>query len=128
MSAIDLSSLSSLGSQYDFTNMTNLQLKNAAVELKSEGKISTNDEMEMVGTAYGCEVCRADGNNPSADQVLNDPTKHNFASYYQGSLKTAEDDNISPQTTELLQEVVNTMQQYQSKIEGNATAPIWQLS
>ena len=41
---------SALGTQFDFTKMTNSGLLNAAHELGNEGKISSGDEAQLVGT------------------------------------------------------------------------------
>ena len=109
----NLSGLSSLGAQYDFTSMTNAQLKSIALQLGSEGKISTNVQQEMIAEAYGCNEYTP-GSTETADQHLNDPTKQDFLSYYTGCLQTAENWNISPKTTELMQDVVNSMEQNQS--------------
>lgn len=125
MSAINFSGLSSLGNQYDFTSMTNLQLKNAALELGKEGKITTDEQSELVGAAEGMYVYTP-GDTRTADQVLNDPTAHNFADYFAGCLKTSESAGISQKTTDLLQSVVDSMQQYQGSISGNASSDIAQ--
>lgn len=124
MSAIDLSGLSSPGNQYDFTSMTNLQLKNTALELGQEGKITQNEQDEMLGAAEGM-FTYTEGDTRTADQVLNDPTAHNFADYFAGCLKTSESAGISQKTTDLLQGIVDSIKQYQGSISGNASSDIW---
>lgn len=114
MAISGLGALSSFGSQqYDFTNMTNAQLKNAAETLGSEGKISASEEQEMVGEANGMFEYTP-GSTETAEQYLNDSTQHNFLSYFSGALSTAQTSGISAQTTDLLQNVVSVMEEYQA--------------
>ncbi len=78
MSIAGLGSLASLGSQYDFTSMSNSQLLDAAHNLASQGEISTSDESQLVAIASGVDSCSVSGTNPSVNEVLQDPTQKNF--------------------------------------------------
>ena len=71
----------SLGTQYDFTNMTNAQLLDAAHELGSQGEISTLDESQLVGIASGADYVPISGPGPSVSDYLQDPAKTNFIAY-----------------------------------------------
>jgi hypothetical protein len=73
------SALGSVGSQYDFTKMTNKQLFDAANELGDEGKISKTDAGQLSFISQGVDYAYPDGGGPtSVSQFLSDPTQHNF--------------------------------------------------
>lgn len=78
------SALSSLGSQYDFTKLTNKQLYDAANQLGSEGKISQEDAAQLLGIAQGIDSVPISGQNKTTQQILADPTQHNFIKEIQG--------------------------------------------
>lgn len=78
------SALSSLGSQYDFTKMTNQQLFDAANQLGSEGKISQTEAANLSWIAQGVDSVPISGPSHSVQQILAEPTQHNFIKELQG--------------------------------------------
>lgn len=78
------SSSGSTGSTYDFTSMTNQQFLTAIRQLGGEGKISQADESQLSFIAQGVDstsINRAD--QPSEQQIMSNPTAHDFLSELQ---------------------------------------------
>jgi len=78
MGAAGIGSALSVGSQYDFTKMTNQQLFDAVQTLGSEGKISQTDESQLSFIAQGVDSVPMNGPSLSASQIVSDSTQHNF--------------------------------------------------
>jgi hypothetical protein len=84
------SASSSSGSTYDFTSMTNQQFLTALQQLGSAGKISQTDEAQLSFVAQGVDstpINRAD--QPSQQQIMSNPTAHDFLSELQNIDRSA---------------------------------------
>jgi hypothetical protein len=80
------STLGSVGTQYDFTKLTNSQLLAAAQKLGSEGKISAQDVAQLSFVAQGVDSTPIDRSQVvSVAQTLADPTQKNWIAYFQES-------------------------------------------
>jgi hypothetical protein len=75
------SAINSLGATYNFTSMTNQQFLTAVEQLGSAGKISQTDEGQLAAIAQGVDYTPIDrASVPSEQQIMSDPTEHNFLS------------------------------------------------
>lgn len=118
-----LSGLGSLGSQYDFTNMTNAQLASAAESLGAQGKISSGDALSLRGIASGVDTVAINHNGPTANQTLNDPTKHNFIQYLQEGVNW-ETSTHNAKAADYLTGIMNDLQRFQSNIPAETGSSI----
>lgn len=91
MSAAGLGSvLSSSGSGYDFTSMTNKQFLSAVNSLEGEGKISQTDADQLGAIAEGVDSVPITGPSPSVQQVLGDTSSHDFLAEVQNLYSSIE--------------------------------------
>jgi len=75
------SATGSLGTTYNFTSTTNQQFLTAVEQLGSEGKISQTDQGQLTAIAQGVDYTPIDrADVQSEQQIMSDPTKHNFLS------------------------------------------------
>ena len=75
--------LGSVGSQYDFTKMSNKELFQAAQTLQSEGQITVQQMATMEDTAQGVNSVSINGTAPTGAEVLNQSGSHDFLSHFQ---------------------------------------------
>lgn len=109
---------SALGTQFDFTKMTNSGLLNAAHELGNEGKISSGDEAQLVGIASGVDSYPTNGIASSVNDTLKDPTQKNFIDLLSQSLNSATAEGMTKQA-DLDQSLLTDMNQYQTSEIAN---------
>jgi hypothetical protein len=104
---------SSLGTDYDFTKMTNAQLLNAANKLGSEGKISELDASQLAFIAQGVDSVPISGPSPSVSQILSDPTQQNFVDELQNIVSSM---NSQPGSvgTGMYESMLKDLQTYQA--------------
>ncbi len=108
----------SVGTQYDFTKMTNSDLLDAAHQLGSEGKISLQDEAQLVGIASGVDNASPDGNSPTVSDYLSSSTQTNFLDYLRQDVASA-DRTGQTKTADLYGGILNDLLPYQAT-EGNS--------
>jgi hypothetical protein len=114
------SALGSVGTQFDFTKMTNGEAVRAAIQLRAEGKITEAEQSAIWDQA-------ATGNAPMAGQQLpenlrynpTDPTTHNFIALFQqaGADFSAHGDTVNAATERAL---LNDLANYEGKSLGVA--------
>ncbi len=75
--------LGSVGSQYDFTKMSNKELFQAAKTLQSEGRIATEQMATMENVAQGVDSVSINGTGPSGAEVITESGTHNFLAHFQ---------------------------------------------
>ena len=102
----------SSGAQYDFTNMTNVQLLDAAHQLASQGKISTRDESLLVGIASGVDSIPISGSRPSVSDYLQDPATTNFMAYMKERLAWDQSTGMG-KAASLDNDLINDFNQFQ---------------
>ena len=78
-------SFSSLGTQYNFTKMTNGQAVNAANTLLGDGKISVTDAETLDGFAMANLAPNSSG-QLQGTYSASDPTQHNFIALIQQNI------------------------------------------
>ena len=84
MSVVDLvGGLSSTGTQYNFTNMSNKTLFNAASTLENVGDISVDQMSAMQYVAQGGNSVSVNGAPSFGTTVLNESGSHDFLSEFQ---------------------------------------------
>ena len=105
--------------QYDFTNMTNAQLLDAAHELGSEGKISPTDESQLVGIASGVDYVPISGFRPSVSDYLQDPAKTNFITYIENHLAWDQSTGMA-KAASVDNSLLDDLKQFQTHIDISA--------
>ena len=74
--------LGSVGSQYDFTKMSNKELFQTAQTLQSEGQITVQQMATMEDTAQGVNSVSINGTGPTGAEFLNQSGSHDFLSHF----------------------------------------------
>jgi hypothetical protein len=77
--------LGAVGTDYNFTKMTNKQFLSAVNSLASDGKISQTDAAQLGAIAEGVDSVPISGSSPSTQQVLSDTSSHDFLSEVQNT-------------------------------------------
>ncbi len=82
---IPATTLSPLGTQYNFTAMTSRQAFDAANQLASTGELSAEAASRLEGAAQGIDYTPTDRSNTSRAHTLADPTVVDWVAYMQQS-------------------------------------------
>jgi hypothetical protein len=124
MSVSGLSSISSGTTSYDFTNMTPQQLLNAGSQLYADGKITSQENVSLMGMA--CASAPAPGTQLPDNVGLNSTTGENFVKMLQdniaqleslGSLDTGEQKSLAGD-----QGLLKVLDTYQTGVQASDPA------
>ena len=118
------SSLGTVGTQYNFTKMTNQQADDAAKALLQQGVLTADAAGRLEGAAQGIDSTPIDRSQVvSTAQTLADPTQKNWVSYMQESSDWAHSNpgTIGYQSTDTL---LSELKSYQSSSLEESTKTI----